>query len=282
MIKNKVVIYALTRGYSGAKKINYRFIIMRNLAIKFNLAKSNFDLILFHEGNITTLDKILIKFLSLSKVKFIDISQDFKPFIENKFTNESRFPLSYSLMCQFQYLHVWKYLKKYDIAVRIDEDCIILNLELNLEEEVLECGYISVESHIETNSTLPLFLAKIKQEMYYDHLFPYTNVFITNIQFWLDEKVQKFLFDIYLHPDSLNSRWGDLPVLGVTLKKFANWDSKKAINKKIFYYHHSHRVYVENGRLIQNPIITRRNIIFVFLFIEKILSRLRNIYRSNI
>ena len=85
-----------------------------------------------------------------------------------------------------------------------------------------------------------------------------------------------------MHPDSLNSRWGDLPVIGVTLKKFANWDSKKAINKKIFYYHHSHRVYVENGRLIQNPIITRGNIIFVFLFIEKILSRVRNIYKSNI
>jgi hypothetical protein len=247
--QDSIAIYALTRGYSGFKRIKYLDLIVRNICIS-RAAKFKYDLILFHEGNIKKIDRQIIKILSVRKIQFINVIDDFKPHKNVSIDLKHNFTLSYSLMCQFQYYHVWKYLKNYSFAMRIDEDCKVKKLSKSLSSQILECGAISNETHSMTNETLPQALKAINFDKFYDQNFPYTNVFLTKIDFWLRDDVQKFLYYIYSHHNSLKFRWGDLPVIGIALKGFGNWEAQKAVNKDFSYSHTSHNNTVKFGRIL--------------------------------
>ena len=55
------------------------------------------------------------------------------------------------------------------------------------------------ETHELTNQTLPQYLENlfgIESKEFYNHKFPYTNVYVTNISFWLDNELQKKLEEI--------------------------------------------------------------------------------------
>jgi hypothetical protein len=186
-------------------------------------------------------------------MEFIDIKSDFAPHKDNVWTKGSDFPLSYSLMCQFHYMHVWKYLSDFETAIRVDEDCRLMSLPKNFcSKEILECGALCGESHSNTNSSLPAALYKLGYFDCYDNLFPYTNVYVTKVNFWLQKSVQEFLYSLYSNSLSLEHRWGDLPIIGVTLKIFGEWSSETATNKEIIYNHGSHGVVVKDGRIIFN------------------------------
>jgi hypothetical protein len=75
----------------------------------------------------------------------------------------------------------------------------------------------------------------------YDQKFPYTNVYITKPKHWLQPDVQDFLEKVGSESVCLEYRWGDLPILGVTAKKFLNWDWKEGFSKDLVYWHRSHR-----------------------------------------
>ncbi len=192
----------------------------------------------------------MISLFSRIKLNFIDISGDFKPHTNNVWSGTSDFPIKYSLMCQFQYFHVWKYLDKFEIVIRIDEDCICRSLPISLNSEILECGGIIGESHARTNETFLNFLSRLKMEGFYDHKFPYTNVFITKPSYWLNQETYDFLYEVYSDPLSLENRWGDIPVLGVAAKKFYDWNHLKAANNEIIYEHTSHGYLVEYGEIL--------------------------------
>jgi hypothetical protein len=243
----KTAVFGLTRGYKGFNKKKYKHVIQRNLALKRHMYTKNSEFILFHEGNISFLDKILIRVTSLTKIKFVDISADFKPFEGNIWTGQSDFPLGYSLMCQFQYYHVWKYLKDFDYAIRVDEDCVIEKLDFDSKKSVFQTGSLSREEHLRTQETLFEFFEELGITVTSDSLFPYTNVYITKPSFWLQRDVQEFLYLFVSHRLSLEYRWGDLPIIGTTLKKFLSYDN--FVNSGIWYAHKSHNSKVYDGNI---------------------------------
>ena len=194
--------------------------------------------------------KSLQKTLSIDfKIKFVDISNDFKLPEGFIWTGKNIFGLGYSLMCRFNYFGVWDYLKDYQIAIRIDEDCIIHQFPEINKNIILLTGALSNESHEPTNLSFKKYLKGKNLEKYYDQQFPYTNVFITSVHFWLRPDVKEFLTDIALQNNSIEDRWGDLPVLGVALKIFGNWVGMEAVDKRIVYEHLSHNSEVEHGEV---------------------------------
>jgi hypothetical protein len=247
---NETVVFTLTRGYALCKWKFYT-LIRRNWALRnffFNNSQE-VDYLIFHEGNITKFDQKIISKISRIEIQFVNVSEHFKKNNSDVWTGKSKSALGYSFMCKFYYSKVWFYLKEYKIAIRVDEDCLIENLPEISEKSIFECGAIHPETHTITNQTLPELLKEMNQDQYYDHKFPYTNVFITKPRFWLREDVQAYLKKIASHPYSLENRWGDLPVVGVALKSFSSWNAKDGVNGKIVYQHLSHRATVRDKKI---------------------------------
>ena len=246
--KKLITTFVLTRGYQGLQKLKYAYIVRRNRSIRKNLSISNaVHHIIFHEGNISNFDQYMLKRLSGLELQFVDVSSVFKPSMKHKIDWTTAPGLGYRLMCRFQYQQVWEFLREYDVAIRIDEDCYIGSLSNLIPKQIMSVGYICGESHKITNMTLPRELSKLNMESYYDHKFPYTNLFVTEVAFWLRADVQKFLEQIGEDPEALSNRWGDLPILGVALKAFGKWDYREGLDKSIKYTHMSHRARISEG-----------------------------------
>jgi hypothetical protein len=66
----KIVVFALTRGYSGISKWKYVTLIRRNRSIKriLKTRDDEADLLIFHEGNIGKTDQLLIQIFSGSRL----------------------------------------------------------------------------------------------------------------------------------------------------------------------------------------------------------------------
>lgn len=244
-----VAVFALVRGYE--KNWKYSVLVLRNLFLRFFLWRSRLsarsDMILFHEGNITRRAQSVLTALSMGPVRFINVSSIFRRGPHHVWTrhNESE---GYSLMCKFNYYDLWNYLKHYEIAMRVDEDCLILTAPRLNDDEIFTTGLVSAESHEPTNRSLPPFLRTMELDQYYDHHFPYTNVYQTRTSFWFRKDVQSYLRSLWLNPHSVNERWGDLPVIGVALRAFGDWDYQKSVLPDYRYLHLSHLAFVAGGR----------------------------------
>jgi hypothetical protein len=247
---NKNAIFGLVRGYSGWEKWKYGQVLLRNWALwVWRLkSKSSADFILFHEGNISSADRFILSALSFLPLRFVDISAVWKPTVTSLWEGGSDFPLSYSLMCKFNYIDLWDYLKEYEVACRVDEDCIVLRLPKFEDVNLFETGALFQESHPRTNATMPDYLKAIGLGHFYDHAFPYTNLYVTRVAFWQDHEVRDFLTGVATHPLALEYRWGDIPVLGVALKAFGNWNARASVNSEIEYFHLSHFTKVAMGK----------------------------------
>lgn len=226
-------------------------LIRRNRSIKrvLKLRGINADLLIFHEGNVGRADQILIQLFSNSRITFTDVGSDFTLGENQVWLKESKKQLGYSLMCRFNYYSVWKYLSSYEVACRVDEDCLLINLPDFSSRSILLCGAIHAETHEITNSTLPIVLTEMGLVHHYDHKFPYTNVYITKPSFWMQPEVQEFLRLFGQHTMGIENRWGDLPILGIALKHFGDWIADENICIEIAYSHLSHRNEVKNGMI---------------------------------
>ena len=246
----RFAVFGLVRGYKGLSKWKYVQLLVRNWALAIWRLKSKFsgDFIIFHEGNISRFDQFMLNALSLINLKFVDVSAVWALNEKSRWEGTSDFPLSYSLMCKFNYADLWSFLAPYDVVCRVDEDCIVLKLPEFSNVSLFETGALFEESHPRTNATMPLYLEALGLERFYDHSFPYTNLYVTRTAFWLREPVATFLNAVAGHPDALEYRWGDIPVLGVALKAFGNWDSLDSINSEIAYFHLSHLTKVSQGK----------------------------------
>ena len=242
-------MFALVRGYQ--EKWKYGALILRNLSVRILLLRlrgsCRSDVILFHEGNITPFDRRILAILSLGPLKFVDVSGVFKRAPHHVWTRHDESE-GYSLMCKFNYHDVWKLLENYDVVIRVDEDCLVLSLPPLEDEEVFTTGMVTGENHKPTNRSLPRYLEQRGLRQFYDHLFPYTNVYQTRPSFWLQEEVGDYLRWIWENPQSVDKRWGDLPVLGVALKAFGAWDHRTSVIPRYRYVHLSHLVFVGGGK----------------------------------
>lgn len=249
----KFAIGALVRGYTDNE--SYGTLISRNLAIKNVIIKKlniHTDLLLFHEGNITENQQKYIIDKSDTPIKFINVSHDFvyDRNLESRSVDFNRFSSGYRLMCKFNASGIWKYLKEYSYFMRIDEDVIVKKADtklLNNTQNLNNSFYtveLSHETHDPTNETLPLYLKSLfdlKNTNFYNHKFPYTNLYITDVSIFQREEIIDSLREIGDNNDQFIYRWGDLPVLGSILNIF-DIEIKKL--RKTQYFHESHNVTV--------------------------------------
>ncbi len=246
------VIFCLTRGYSGFNKMRYLKLILRNLLIRRAIKGSSekYDSVIFHEGNIGLLDQVILRILSLNvRLRFIQVDNYFEGLSPVRTPKLGGASLGYVMMCRFQYGKVWTYLANYEILIRIDDDCFVSKIPSLLIDQLFACSGISEETHLETNQTMPIYLKDQNLGDFYDQKFPYTNLYATRGSFWKRTDVQSFLQGVLNKQDSIENRWGDLPVIGVALKAFGAWDYNLNTLKDFHYDHFSHRASVETGTI---------------------------------
>lgn len=231
------VIYALTRGYNTLD--GYNWLIQRNDAIYEHITyKWDIPLVLFHEGNIPEHHQQHInERYKGNPIKFVNIAEVWT--------------FGYEGMCRFNILESWKFLSEYDLALRIDEDCIISKCETNpfeliKEDEVYLKSVYWGESHSETNATLPQFiefLTGTNPEKFYNHKFPYTNVGLARVSFFTQPPINILIHTIGTSELQRINRWGDLPVIGSVLNIFAK--NNVGTLTGLSYHHISHNTIIE-------------------------------------
>jgi len=223
----------LTRGYNEIEQ--YDTLIRRNEAI-FKFFGDHYPILLFHEGNIKKHHQDHIKSMQPMEIQFHDISD--------------RWAGGYEGMCRFNMWDVWDVCQYYDYILRIDEDCILLEMEtdpfLNAWTHPYHKSVFWAESHSETNATLPQEIERLtgeKREDFYNDKFVYTNVGLSSPGFWRDGEVARVLKEIAFHPGQRKNRWGDLPVLGSLLNIYAPIGTLTGMK----YLHLSHNVEITCG-----------------------------------
>jgi hypothetical protein len=263
----KIAICALTRGYHD--KIFYHTLISRNISIsKFlsNLDKTEYDFILLHEGNISETDKeyissktptLDIKYWNIKEVdpktafdnNQIKINNDLCP--PNNISNG--FPIGYRHMCKFWSIQFLKYFKNYNYIVRIDEDCIVKNMDFSIidhmENENIYFASPNFQEQDEPqviDGLENLRLEYIKKydikeyTQFKDITCPYTNFMIVNVKkINENNKINEFLKMVDDCGCIYSNRWGDLPIWGVILDTIMDKKNYKEI-KNIKYHHISH------------------------------------------
>ncbi len=248
-MRHRRAIYGLVRGYPGLRKWRYWQLVRRNRALRAHARATGYqgDFLLFHEGNISAIDQEAVTRLSGISLQFIDVSEAFRPDPHHVWTGEARLGLGYSLMCKFNYSDIWKYLDGYDWGCRVDEDVVVKSLPEWENIGLFKTGALSHEAHEPTNETFRAWLEERGWGWAYDHEFPYTNLYMTDLRFWRRPDVRGFLDDVASHEHAIENRWGDLPVLGVALKIFGGWDGRDGVDPVITYYHASHGKLVRRG-----------------------------------
>lgn len=262
----KIAVVALTRGYPKNRNL-YDNLIKRNNSISENISKKiekRIDIILFHEGNISISDQNYINEKSLDCIKFIDVSIYFKN-NSLKLESENNFNLGYRYMCRFNMYHIWDHVSEYDYILRVDEDIEITKFDpsvfeyMKLKNINYMTGRFTKEIHRATNKSLPKFLidnTDLNVKKIYNHKFPYTNFYITNVSFWKNEDTNKILRTIALSDEQIIYRWGDIPVHGVIL----NHNKEKIyLFPKLEYNHISHNFVIKNNFLRNITINSKLN-----------------------
>ena len=254
----KTCSYVLTRGYSNIQKLRYFMIIARNWSIFFSLKKyglldTNF---VFHEGNISKADKSLIQFFSPIELTFIDISEQFV--VPNGFTNPPEKIFGYALMCRFQALDVWDHLRGYDVAIRLDEDCFLQSCP----DPRAVRGFVTaaIEPDELSNDQIITRLKELNIDpKIYNQEFPYTNFLMTEPRLWNLSDVKAFSSSVMAEPNSLAWRWGDIPILGITINYFPAHFKGLQVDPSIKYFHLSHLTKVSNASRTENDLVLDSN-----------------------
>ena len=236
---NNCAIVCLTRGYPTKDK--YQTLIDRNCAIRKHMNQDKrYPLIIFHEGNISEEHQEHINYYSEGQsIQFVDISYIWRG--------------GYEAMCEFHIYHIWHLCHQYNYILRIDEDCMVTRCETDPFEQVKSNVFLRsvnwAESHTETNATLP---AKIQEltgvdpKEFYIHNFPYTNLCIGKVDFFLSPPMVGLLYALSQSPLQRENRWGDLPVLGSLLNIYAK--DRTAFIKGLTYNHDSHHVTIDTDK----------------------------------
>jgi hypothetical protein len=260
----KNAICALTRGYHSIEE--YETLIKRNAYIFDNIYIKNpsiYDIILFHEGNITDDQQIYIQSRTSSmSIQFINVSEEFHESLNNKtgifsksLPQNQGFPFGYKCMCRFWSYGFLKYISdEYKYVIRIDEDCFIYDFPENLCESLndkdiyFHTGKVCHNFDESENYAYGLkeftnhFM--VKNDIHISVNFtsvPYTNFCIMNAEYFKNCDLFKlWCKEIENEGGIFVSRWGDANIWGIYLS-MANIDKKNFIeDDRIKYYHGTH------------------------------------------
>lgn len=254
IIKNAIVV--LTKGYQDLS--GYDLLVSRNISIFDNFYSklqdnTIYDIIIFHEGNINKEAQTYIQKytpnmpLIFTAIKFYDIS---------KFDINSS-SAGYKNMCYFWAIDFVVYLKDYEYIIRLDEDCILYNLDTNIIPYYKEKNikYSSATFYGDDDEGFVIGL----KSLFYSYMMennltpisniircPYTNFSIINIPFYKNTKyIQDILEEIKKSNGIFIYRWGDLPIHGYILT-FLTDPALYFEDKTIKYYHGSHYRSINN------------------------------------
>lgn len=266
----KVAIAVLTKGYNDLE--SYSKLITRNRLIHEKLVgKSNleYDVIIFHEGNITAEHQDYISNKTELNLIFKDVKQtgDRSAFDNSKnIVNlelcpptelSSGFPVGYKHMCYFWAINLFNYLSEYEYVIRVDEDVFIDEIDPTLVEEIIGSNIKFAVPYLCNALDHPdviVGLDKLLQKVYEDSELiprvdfrsicaPNTNFMILNLQYYRDNSlVQKFLREVDKSRGIYSNRWGDAPIWGVIL--YALQEEAFYVCSSISYYHESHSHHV--------------------------------------
>lgn len=268
---NKNAIVVLTRGYNNQEQ--YQYLITRNVKINENIInKTNekFDMIIFHEGNISeNHQKFISSFTPEVELNFINVKENNK---KNAFDNNlnkvntklcpptiqsKMFPLGYKHMCHFWSIDFLNFLQDYKYVIRIDEDCFINNFDTEVLKKMKNDDVFFVSPHFQgqdewfvTVGMKQLWLNFISENKitpiknFEDIICPYTNFMIFDIEYIINNTIiNEFLKKIDESHGIYSNRWGDLPIWGMiisTLIPEKNYSECKSIS----YYHASHNIQI--------------------------------------
>lgn len=245
-LKVNACTFVLTRGYRGLASWRYLWIILRNLFLwRVTRKNPSFEShFIFHEGNLGKVAQKVIQYASPLKLTFKSVKKGFIYPVEcSDPVDNTR---GYSLMCRFQSRDVWSELLDYAKAMRVDEDVLLLRIpEINKTQGFVTAA-LTRETHSATNKSLP---KKIQSMGYpstvYDHNFPHTQFFITEVAPWTASGPKGYIETLWSDPRGLEFRWGDIPILGTAMKIFKHVTLNE--DSSIRYIHVSHFSLVKNG-----------------------------------
>lgn len=268
--KTKVALAVLTKGYSDIQ--SYDLLINRNNFIHDNLLLKStlkYDMIVFHEGNITQEhikhisrhSKCELHFRNVkecgNKQAFVDTKNQVNPTLCPPTELSESFPLGYKHMCHFWSIDLFDYLSDYDYVLRIDEDCYVDRINPQIFETIVEhdvkfavpliCTVLDAPEVIVGLETLwKNFLQNrgLQSSIPYDSIrAPNTNFMILNLKFFREHSlVQDFLKEVDCSHGIYSNRWGDAPIWGIIIYTLAGEDFY--VLSDTGYYHGSHDHYV--------------------------------------
>ena len=257
----KIAIATLIKGDIGiSNNWQNNSVIIRNKSIHKNFF-GNCDLIIFHEGNVSEEYKKRIIQQSNVKfpIKFIEVS-NFKPTMDEiekmKHSLIDRNPVEtgYSSMCKFWSYGFLKYMDEYDMVVRIDDDCIVLNditsIIDELENRHIVFPFLSGENYrYRLKEFTKNYFTQINPvENFEDEgdkiRGPYTNFCGFNLnKIRNDERIINFFNMIEKNNFIYRYTWQDVQLWGLIMKNLLR-DTDWKEDKNIKYIHLSHLDYV--------------------------------------
>ena len=250
----------LTRGYNEDEQ--YNTLIERNKSIYevfYNKLddenKMQYDIIIFHEGNINEQQQNYIQSKTPKlPLKFITVQ-----FYDNKSINNELCPPTnlsdsfsngYKNMCYFWSKDFFKYLKDYNYIIRVDEDCIVEELDINTINNYKYNDIMFSSPTYQDNDVddVVVGMKKLFTNYLVEHnmeqknalKMPYTNFMIVNVSYFNNnETVMDVLQTIEKSNCIFSNRWGDLPIWGYILSYFI--DKRHFVEDlNIKYFHGSH------------------------------------------
>jgi hypothetical protein len=189
--ESKICITVLTKGYTNKNK--YYKLIERNKCIEKQISNKNVDILIFHEGNISSSQQTYISIKTPSlRMRFIDVTgsafKNEKTTVQTHDVKSSE--IGYRHMNSFWFIDFWNFVEEYDYLIRIDEDCFVMFDPLSMIVSLKDHHFVSGGKHnnnegVESNGLNEFTLSFIKQndthsfaEVDRSHLEgPYTNVF---------------------------------------------------------------------------------------------------------
>ncbi|CAE8615866.1 unnamed protein product [Polarella glacialis] len=274
----RIAVMALLKG--GATLGDYQDFLQSRKCLRdawgvshLNLSLDSWDEVVFHEGGIPeTVQKEIQKVLR--NVIFVDVHRwgGFDPSVEHmkdtlQVPVDSAFEVGghhpdtgYHHMCRFfarQWMHA---LRKYDYAMRVDQDvCIetIGDVYSTMQSNNAVFGYVlfTVEEHQRTVLTLQAWLEyymfsrgiRPRKEPVDAEQVYFTNLFVTNVSWWFQDEVQRFLDAIDRSGGIYAHGWGDAPIQTAALHMFAKPET--LLHVQMDYSHGSKNAKAEDSRI---------------------------------
>jgi hypothetical protein len=235
----------------------YSKLILRNRAIQDNLVDKTIDILIFHEGNITSEhQRHIAKQTPELKILFVDVNNGMAFKSEKSkivfHPDTSRFGIGYRHMCSFWFVDFWHFVEDYDRMLRIDEDCFIdFNIDSvleNLDYKNFICGKW-INDHdfvtIDLNKTTLLYLG-LDTSNIETPSGPYTNVFAVNLQIVRNNNLFRNYIKVIDNSENIyRYRWGDLPLWGDAIYYIFGMKTL-LIDTSIRYVHESHDMNVNS------------------------------------